>query len=116
MLDTQLRNLAKRVEILNLFHAIKDGFGFELFENKKDLSKLQDTFLSYLYFYYSLNNDISAKRVSEKVLENEIFENAWAYYRNNMKEEKTEIESNKERAFQGVFSKDNKINFPSEEK
>jgi len=115
MLDTYLRKLAKRTETLNLFQAAKDMNCFELFENKKDLSKLQDSFLSYLYFYSSLNNDISARRVSEKVLLDEIFENAYAYYRNNMKE-KTEIDSNKQRTIQGVFSKDNTIKFPKEDK
>jgi len=116
MLDTYLRKLAKRTESLNLFQTIKDGFNFKLFENEKDLSKLQDTFLSYLYFYCSLNNDISAKRVSEKVLENEIFENAYAYYRNNIKEKIDNTNSNTQRQFQGVFSKDNKITFPIEDK
>jgi predicted metal-dependent hydrolase len=116
MLDTQLRKLAKSTEMLNLFQAAKDMSCFGLFENKKDLSKLQHTFLSYIYFYHSLNTDIALKKVSEKVLLNEIFENAYAHYRNNMKDEKTEIESNKERAFQGVFSKTNEIIFPSEVK
>jgi hypothetical protein len=114
MLDYYLRKLAKRNESLNFFHAIKDGFNFKLFNNEKDLSKLQDTFLSYLYFYYSLNNDIATKKVSDKVLTNEIFEDAYAYYRNNVKEDNKE--SNTQRQFQGVFSKDNKITFPIEDK
>jgi hypothetical protein len=114
MLDTYLRKLAKRTESLNLFQTIKDGFNFKLFNNEKDLSKLQDTFLSYLYFYYSLNNDIATKKVSDKVLTNEIFEDAYAYYRNNVKEDNKE--SNTQRQFQGVFSKDNKITFPIEDK
>lgn len=114
MLDTYLRKLAKRTEVLNLFVAIKDLHCFKLFKNDRDLSKLQDTFLSYLYFYYSLSNDISSKKVSEKVLEDEVYENAYAYYRTNMKQEIDN--SNIQRQFQGVFSKDNKIKFPDEEK
>ena len=116
MLDNYLRKLAKKTETQNLFQAAKDMACFDLFENKKDLSSSQNVFLSYVYFYHSLNSDVASKRVSEKVLLDEIFENAWAYYRNNKKEEKTEIESNKERAFQGVFSKTNEIIFPSEVK
>lgn len=115
MLDNYLRKLAKKTETQNLFQAAKDMSCFELFENKKDLSSSQNIFLSYVYFYHSLNTDIVSKRVNEKVLLDEIFENAWAYYRNNIKE-KTEIESNKQREFQGVFSKDNKITFPKEDK
>jgi len=113
MIYTYLRKLAKKIEILNLFQAIKDGFNFELFNNKKDLSSSQNYFLSYLYFYHSLNNDISEKRVSEKVLSDEIYENAYAHYRNNEKEDNKE--SNTQRQFQGVFSKDNKIIFPAKE-
>lgn len=116
MLDNILRKIAKKSENLNLFTAAKDMHCFELFENKKDLSKLQDTFLSYLYFYSSINTDIATKRVSEKVLTDEIFENAYAYYRNNIKEEKRDMDSNKHHTIQGVFSKDNKINFPKEDK
>ena len=114
MIYTYLRKLAKTTEMLNLFIAAKEMACFSLFENKKDLSSSQNYFLSHLYFYHSLNNDISAKRVSEKVLSDEIYENAYAHYRNNMKEN-TEIESGKQRQFQGVFSKDNKIIFPTKE-
>jgi len=113
MIYTYLRKLAKKTEMLNLFIAAKEMGCFELFENKKDLSSSQNYFLSHLYFYHSLNNDISAKRVSEKVLENEIYENAYAHYRNNEKEDNKE--SNTQRQFQGVFSKDNKIIFPAKE-
>ena len=115
MLDNYLRKLAKKTETQNLFQAAKDMSCFDLFNNKKDLSSSQNVFLSYVYFYHSLNSDVSSGRVSDKVFLSEIFENAWAYYRNNMKE-KTEIEFNKERAFQGVFSKTNEIIFPSEVK
>ena len=115
MIYTYLRKLAKTTEMLNLFIAAKEMACFSLFENKKDLSSSQNYFLSHLYFYHSLNNDISAKRVSEKVLSDEIYENAYAHYRNNEKEEKDNGKSNQKRTIQGVFSKDNKISFPTEE-
>jgi hypothetical protein len=111
-----LRKLAKKTEMLNLFTAAKDMGGFELFKNKNDLSNSQNYFLSYLYFYYSLNNDIASKKVSEKVLTDEIYENAYSYYRNNEKETKDNGKLNTKRTIQGVFSKDNKLNLPTEEK
>jgi hypothetical protein len=116
MLDIYLRKLAKSKEMLNLFVALKDMKCFKLFNNEKDLSKLQSIFLSYLYFYHNLNLDISAKRVSEKVLEDEIYENAYAHYRNNEKEEIDNNNSTKKKTIQGVFSKDNKIKFSKEVK
>ena len=116
MSDYYLRQLAKSVEMQNLFIASKEINGIKLFENKKDLSKLQGIFLSYLYFYCSLNNDIATDRVNKKVLENEIYCDAYAYYRNNVKEKIDNTESNKQRTFQGVFSKDNTIKFPSKDK
>jgi len=111
-----LRKLAKKTEMLNLFQAAKDMGCFELFENKKDLSESQNYFLSHLYFYHSLHTDIATEKVSEKVLEDEIYENAYAYYRNNIKEKKDNVKPNQKRTIQGVFSKDNKVNFPTEDK
>lgn len=115
MLDTYLRKLAKRSDMLNLFVAAKDMACFRLFNNDKELSQLQNSFLSYLYFYDNLVGDISAKRVSEKVLEDEIYENAYASYRSQKKEDIDNSNSNKKRTIQGVFSKDNKIIFPNNE-
>jgi len=116
MLDTYLRKLANKSEMLNLFIASKDMACFKLFNNEKDLSRLQSIFLSYLYFYHSLNNDVASERVSEKVFENEIYENAWAYYRSKVKEDKKPNNPNNQREFQGIFSKTNEINFPKEDK
>lgn len=116
MIDTYLRKLAKRTEMLNLFTAAKDTGCFELFENKKDLSHSQNFFLSYLYFYSSLSTDIATARVSEKVLNDEIYENAYAYYRAKVKDKPESKSSGKQRTIQGIFSKDNSIKFPTEEK
>jgi predicted NAD-dependent protein-ADP-ribosyltransferase YbiA (DUF1768 family) len=111
-----LRKLAKTTEMLNLFAAAKDMGCFELFKNKNDLSSSQNYFLSYLYFYHSLHTDIVAEEVSEKVLTDEIYENAYNYYRSNKKEKKDNKKLNQKRTIQGVFSQNNKINFPTEDK
>jgi len=116
MIETYLRKLAKRTEMLNLFTAAKDMGCFELFENKKELSQSQNFFLSYLYFYNSLSTDIATNRVSEKVLDDEIYENAYAYYRTKIKDKPEKNSSGKQRTIQGVFSKDNSIKLPTEEK
>jgi hypothetical protein len=114
-IHSYLRKLAKRVSSQNLFAASKDMGCFQLFLNKTDLSKLQQDYLSYLYFYYNLYQDIYSKKVSEKVLNNEVFEDAYSYYKNKHSEDKPEKSSGKKRKLSAVFSKDNKINFSKSE-
>jgi hypothetical protein len=114
MLDKYLRKLAKKVEILNLFTASKEVNGIKLFINEIDFSHVQSKFLSYLYFYYNLYQDVYSKKVTDKVLDNEIYEDAYAYWKNK-KEHKEEESTNKLRKLSGVFSKDNIIKFPNKE-
>jgi len=110
-----LRKLAKKSEILNQFVASKEINGIRFFENELNFSKLQNTFVSYLYFYYNLYQDIAMKKVSEKVLNNEIYENAYSYYKSKEENIKKEGKTNTTRKFSGIFSKDNKIKFPEKE-
>ena len=112
--DTYLRKLAKRHDNLNLFAAAKEVNGIRLFNNEINFSKLQNSFLSYLYFYYNLFQDIYSKKVSEKVIDNEIYEDAYSYYKSKV-EDKKDKSTEKVRKLSGVFSKDNRIKFPSKE-
>lgn len=108
-----IRKLAKKIETMNLFVASKEINGIKIFINEIDFSKLQNTFLSYLYFYKSLYEDIYSKKVTEKVLEKELYEDAYAYYKSK-KEEKPNKLKGKRRKLQAVFSKDNTIKFPNQ--
>lgn len=76
-----LRQLAKSVEMQNLFIAAKDLSQISLFKNREELSKIQSIFLNYLYFYDNLNKDIIMYNLSEKILLNEIYEDAYTIYK-----------------------------------
>jgi hypothetical protein len=77
-----IRKLAKEVKMLNLFNASKEINGIRLFHNETDLSKIQELFISYLYFYYNINMDINMDKVSKKVLDNEIYEDSYYRWKN----------------------------------
>ena len=114
--EKYIRKLAKKISSQNLFVAAKDLSEIKLFKNNINFSKLQNTYLSYLYFYKSIYEDIYANKVSKKVIENKIYEEAYAYYK--LKKEDKPIGKNhvgKKRALEGIFSKDNKIKFPKKE-
>lgn len=110
-IDYLIRKLAKNQQLLNLFVAAKEVAGIRLFINQINFSRIQQLLLSYLYFYYHLNLDILSKEVNPKVLTDEIYEDAYSYYKKN----KEDIKKDKKkcRTFYGVFSKDNKIKFPT---
>ena len=85
-----IRKLAKNNKSLNLFSASKEINGIRLFHNEIDLSKIQNIFINYLYFYYNLNQDISMGEVTENILKSEIREDAYCIWKskNKNKEEK----------------------------
>lgn len=116
--SSYIRKLAKTSDMLNLFIASKELNGIRLFENETNFSQLQLMFINYLYYYHNLHQDISLKKVSEHVLDNEIYENAYSYYKSkNLDEIKPEDKKKpkKSRKFSGIFSKDNKLKFPNVE-
>lgn len=87
-----IRKLAKESKYQNLFVATKDLNGFVLFKNNIDLSRIQEVFLSYLYFYYDIYQDISTKKIDKIILSDEIYEDAYMYWKKIKGNEK---ESNK---------------------
>ena len=84
-----IRKLAKETKMLNLFSASKEMNGIKIFHNETDFSRIQELFISYLYFYSNINMDINLDKVSDKVLENEIYEDA--YYRWKLKNKNKEV-------------------------
>jgi hypothetical protein len=114
-LEEKIRKLAKSNKGQNLFLASKEVNGIRLFKNSLNFSRLQDLFLSYLFFYRNLSEDIALKKVSDKVTDNIIFEDAYASFRQkkgyDLKETKKE---NKKEDLHIVF--DNKENKTWEKK
>lgn len=98
-----IRDLAKKTEQQNLFVAAKDISSIQLFKNSSELSRLQQMYLYYLYFYNDLHSDISLKKVSEKVLDNFIREDSYSYYKRQKNPEKES--KKKENDIHLVFNK-----------
>jgi len=112
-MESIIRKLAKQTKNLNHFAASKEINGIKLFKNDMNLSKIQNVYLSYLYFYNTLNSDIMLKKVSEKVLDNEIYADAYYYYKLKHEDKKNKKDrNNKPRDVHLVF--DNSKNFKEE--
>lgn len=105
-----LRELAKSINQQNLFVAAKEVNGIRLFHNSFNFSKIQEIYLSQLYNYNSINRDIIIEKISEHVLDSEIYEDAYLIWKQkNMK--KGNIKDNKKNDVSLVVGK--KINFPT---
>jgi len=107
---SSLRTLAKSIKAQNLFLAAKEINGIRLFHNKFDLSKIQNIYLSYLYNYDSINKDIVIEKISEHVLDSEIYEDAYLLWkRKNIK--KIDKKDNKQKDVNLVVG--GEIKFPA---
>ncbi len=82
-----LRKLAKKSYYQTLFSACKELHGIRLFKNEFDLTYYQIIFIRFLNFYQSINLDIALHEVEEEVLDNEIFEDSYMFYKQNKKED-----------------------------
>jgi len=105
MLENAIRKLAKTIEAQNIFCSCKELSSLKLFDNDKDLSRIQQMYLSFLFFYYNLNVDVSLKKVSEIIFSSEIYEDAYSYYK---REKIEESKGKKERDIHLVFKKKQK--------
>lgn len=102
--DLALRQLAKQTLSLNRFLAAKEIASIHLFRNQTDLSRYQDMYLSYLYFYHNINADISQQKVSDIVLKEIIYEDAYALWKTKHADKADESpEANKKQEVSLVF-------------
>ena len=83
------RRLAKGVYWQNILSLSKDINGIKIFQNDRDFTFYQMRFINDLSFYSSLFYDIASNEVSDRVLENTIYEDAYYYYRNEKRLAKT---------------------------
>ena len=82
----KIRQIAKQSNNQTLYSASKEG-NIGLFHNTYDHTFFQIIYLRYLNFYNSINLDIALHEVSEEVLDNEIFEDSYMFYKQSKKEE-----------------------------
>ncbi len=89
-----LRELAKNDYYQSLYSSAKE-LGLQLFENTSDLTRIQLWFLSYMSLYSVINMDIALGEISDRVLENVIYEDAYMLYKKktNIKDVKTKLHS-----------------------
>jgi len=88
-IDNRIKQLAKSNEHQSLFSISKELSNIKLFYNDTDLSRLQMIYISYLFYYYNIYMDIDMKKVSKRVLDNEIFEDAYSIWKKEGKEDNT---------------------------
>jgi len=105
-IEKQVRKLAKSIKSMNFFSASKELQGIHIFKNSSDFSKIQMLYLSYLYFYYNINMDIALDKVSNKVLDNEIYEDSYSIWKQNTKEKDKKTEETTNKNLFLVFGKD----------
>lgn len=82
--ETPLRTLARSYYWQAIYHRCKDLHGqVELFENKKDFSSIQLSFLMYVEQIVGLYYDMSMgeKLLCEEVISDELRANAYAVYK-----------------------------------
>lgn len=85
-IESYLRKLAKHSKWQVIYSASKE-INVGIFKNNFDYSYSQILFLNFLAFYNGLNMDIYLGEVSDIVLKDHIYEDAWNYYK-SMKDKK----------------------------
>ena len=80
-----IRRVAKQPYWQAIYAQSKEISNLGIFNNQSNLTYLQLNFLQQLAFYSSLQWDIASNEVSELVLDNEIYEDAYAHYRHTKK-------------------------------
>jgi len=89
MKNNPLRTLARSNEYQTLYIRAKD-LGFRLFDNIKNLSKLQITFLNLLETYASLYQDVAMgeKYIDEDVIKDDIRCDAYLIFKRKIRKDK----------------------------
>ena len=89
MENNPLRTLARSHEYQTLYIRAKD-LGFRLFDNVKNLSKLQITFLNLLETYASLYQDVAMgeKYIDENVIKDDIRCDAYLTFKRKSRKDK----------------------------
>ena len=79
---SSVRKLAKSDYYQNVYTLAKERSYFRIFKNEDDFTDLQITFLKYLNFYNTIFTDIALGDVTEIVLNDFMYEDAYIMYKN----------------------------------
>ena len=88
-----LKKLCRSNRMQIIYNRAKELSGIHLFDNDRDLSKIQVFFLYYLELYGILFSDLNTneKYISEEVIEDDVRTEAYLLYRKQKKSQNTEI-------------------------
>ena len=87
VLVKRIRQLAKTTYWQTIYSYAKE-LHFPIYDNLTNFSEMQILMLNYMSFYSSLNLDIAIGDVSDIVLEDEIYEEAYMYYKQKVDKKK----------------------------
>lgn len=77
-----LRKIAKGVKFQNLFTASKDLENIKIFRNETDFSSLQEHFLSLLYHYENIQQDIIMYGLNKNIVDNDYYCECYMLWKN----------------------------------
>jgi hypothetical protein len=97
MIFDTLQNLCKSNEHQIYYHRVKEIGSLRLFNNDRDLSKLQIMYLYYLELFSVLFQDLgmNEKYISEEVINDPIRREAYLLYRKEKRNQKTDTDTGK---------------------
>ena len=87
--DQIIRKLAKSTYWQSIYYQCKELGCVQLFENTSEFTSYQLSFLGNLSFYSSIHMDIGMGKVSDLVLEDELYEDCYWYYKSQEHKSKT---------------------------
>ena len=102
-----MRKLAKSDKWQTIYNLSKDS-NIQMFNNIKDLSNLQISFVGLLGFYSNLNLDIVMDDVDKKILDNDIYTDSWVIY-NKEKKKKQQNQNQQTSSTKKVVNKESMI-------
>ena len=102
--EIRLRQLAKSNKFQNLLIANKELHGIYLFKNKIDFTKIQEVFLSYLFLYHDILNDINLKKIDKFIINDDIYVDAYSLWKQEKDDNKSDNKK-KSKNLKLVFSK-----------
>ena len=78
-----IRKLA-RSNYYQTIYSQEKNLGLKLFKNERELTMLQMNFLNYLGFYSNLILDVAIGEVDNKVIDDDIYADAYMYYKHKI--------------------------------
>lgn len=83
-----IRKLALSDEWQNTYILSRDIGTIQLFENNRNFTYIQNLFLKYLGFYYTIYSDIAMGEVGENVLDSDLYADSYMMYKNKEDKQK----------------------------